>query len=120
MNSVTNTKKLHYKMYKAGKTWCFAAIMATTFFVQFQFAGQEVTHAATTGQGQTEEVARTSSSATGSSTSSAASSASSVSSSSATSSNASSATSDSSSAASSATSSSTSSAASSASSVSSS
>ncbi|SYW16597.1 glucosaminidase domain-containing protein [Oenococcus oeni] len=112
MNSVTNTKKLHYKMYKAGKTWCFAAIMATTFFVQFQFAGQEVTHAATTGQGQTEEVARTSSSATGSSTSSAASSASSVSSSSATSSNASSATSDSSSAASSATSSSTSSAAS--------
>ncbi|WP_257611606.1 KxYKxGKxW signal peptide domain-containing protein, partial [Oenococcus oeni] len=24
--------------YKAGKTWCFAAIMATTFFVQFQFA----------------------------------------------------------------------------------
>ena len=92
MNSVTNTKKLHYKMYKAGKTWCFAAIMATTFFVQFQFAGQEVTHAATTGQGQTEEVARTSSSATGSSTSSA--------------------TSDSSSAASSATSSSTSSAAS--------
>ena len=132
MNSVTNTKKLHYKMYKAGKTWCFAAIMATTFFVQFQFAGQEVTHAATTGQGQTEEVAGTSSSATGSSASSAASSASSVSSSSATSSsassaassassvssssatssNASSATSDSSSAASSATSSSTSSAAS--------
>ncbi|EJO07108.1 LysM repeat-containing muramidase [Oenococcus oeni AWRIB553] len=120
MNSVTNTKKLHYKMYKAGKTWCFAAIMATTFFVQFQFAGQEVTHAATTGQGQTEEVAGTSSSATGSIASSAASSASSVSSSSATSSNASSATSDSSSAASSATSSSTSSAASSASSVSSS
>ncbi len=131
MNSVTNTKKLHYKMYKAGKTWCFAAIMATTFFVQFQFAGQEVTHAATTGQGQTEEVAGTSSSATGSSASSATSdsssaassatsssassatsSASSVSSSSATSSNASSATSDSSSAASSATSSSTSSAAS--------
>ncbi|WP_186431819.1 KxYKxGKxW signal peptide domain-containing protein, partial [Oenococcus oeni] len=111
MNSVTNTKKLHYKMYKAGKTWCFAAIMATTFFVQFQFAGQEVTHAATTGQGQTEEVAGTSSSATGSSASSAASSASSVSSSSATSSSAtsssaSSATSDSSSAASSATSSS--------------
>ena len=100
MNSVTNTKKLHYKMYKAGKTWCFAAIMATTFFVQFQFAGQEVTHAATTGQGQTEEVAGTSSSATGSS--------------------ASSATSDSSSAASSATSLSASSAASSASSVSSS
>ncbi|MDV7686370.1 LysM peptidoglycan-binding domain-containing protein [Oenococcus oeni] len=139
MNSVTNTKKLHYKMYKAGKTWCFAAIMATTFFVQFQFAGQEVTHAATTGQGQTEEVAGTSSSATGSSassaasdsssaassatsssTSSATSSASSVSSSSATSSNASSAASDSSSAASSATSSSTSSATSSASSVSSS
>ncbi|WP_180369106.1 KxYKxGKxW signal peptide domain-containing protein, partial [Oenococcus oeni] len=73
MNSVTNTKKLHYKMYKAGKTWCFAAIMATTFFVQFQFAGQEVTHAATTGQGQTEEVAGTSSSATSSSASSAAS-----------------------------------------------
>ncbi|WP_080484715.1 LysM peptidoglycan-binding domain-containing protein, partial [Oenococcus oeni] len=91
MNSVTNTKKLHYKMYKAGKTWCFAAIMATTFFVQFQFAGQEVTHAATTGQGQTEEVAGTSSSATSSSASSAASSASSVSSSSATSSSASSA-----------------------------
>ncbi|KGH90550.1 KxYKxGKxW signal peptide domain-containing protein, partial [Oenococcus oeni] len=88
MNSVTNTKKLHYKMYKAGKTWCFAAIMATTFFAQFQFAGQEVTHAATTGQGQTEEVAGTSSSATSSSASSAASSASSVSSSSATSSSA--------------------------------
>ncbi|MGL2232883.1 glucosaminidase domain-containing protein, partial [Oenococcus oeni] len=121
MNSVTNTKKLHYKMYKAGKTWCFAAIMATTFFVQFQFAGQEVTHAATTGQGQTEEVAGTSSSATSSSASSAASSASSVSSSSATSSSASSAASSASSvSSSSATSSSASSAASSASSVSSS
>ncbi|AVI94377.1 putative Muramidase (flagellum-specific) with LysM repeats [Oenococcus oeni] len=119
MNSVTNTKKLHYKMYKAGKTWCFAAIMATTFFVQFQFAGQEVTHAATTGQGQTEEVAGTSSSATGSSASSATSDSSSAASS-ATSSSASSATSDSSSAASSATSSSASSATSSASSVSSS
>ncbi|WP_180367416.1 KxYKxGKxW signal peptide domain-containing protein, partial [Oenococcus oeni] len=115
MNSVTNTKKLHYKMYKAGKTWCFAAIMATTFFVQFQFAGQEVTHAATTGQGQTEEVAGTSSSATSSSASSAASSASSVSSSSATSSSASSAASSASSvSSSSATSSSASSAASSA------
>ncbi|MDI4584862.1 LysM peptidoglycan-binding domain-containing protein [Oenococcus sp. UCMA 14587] len=109
MNSFMNTKKLHYKMYKVGKTWCFAAIMATTFFVQFQFGGDEIIHAATTNQGQTEKMINassaasdstsTSSSATSSSASSAASdstsTSSSATSSSATSSSASSAASDS-------------------------
>ncbi|MDN6967565.1 LysM peptidoglycan-binding domain-containing protein [Oenococcus sp. UCMA 17063] len=112
MNSFMNTKKLHYKMYKVGKTWCFAAIMATTFFVQFQFGGDEIIHAATTNQGQTEKmIDATSSSATSSSASSAASDSTSTSSS-ATSSSASSAASDSTSTSSSATSSSASSAAS--------